>query len=287
MIAGSTGSLRMPATLAVGVVKGSMPALFRRGLRTAVERYEYANARHPVLVRGGIGIGLFAFGDYIAQRLDHSVSTSNGNGARGIVSERFAWDPERAFRSSSWRAVVWAPIATGFWHLLDKKVRAGGVRGAVIKIAADLATLNLLMTYSFIAWSKAWCNVQRNEPVSAKDVVEFTNDRFPVTVARSYAFWFPLHCITYGVVPSRHRLVWVSVCSIGFAALLSVGASDCVHCTPKLSSISVSVEMPTSSNDQRLPTCQAGTPIMPASAPPPPPGCAPPPPSEQSSTREM
>ena len=41
------------------------------------------------------------------------------------------------------------------------------------------------------------------------------------TIARSYAFWLPLHFITYGAMPARHRLVWVSFCSIGFATLLS------------------------------------------------------------------
>ena len=46
------------------------------------------------------------------------------------------------------------------------------------------------------------------------------------TIARSYAFWLPLHFITYGAMPARHRLVWVSFCSIGFATLLSWSISE-------------------------------------------------------------
>ena len=46
------------------------------------------------------------------------------------------------------------------------------------------------------------------------------------TIARSYVFWLPLHFITYGAMPARHRLVWVSFCSIGFATLLSWSISE-------------------------------------------------------------
>lgn len=214
--------------MAVAGAKSAMPTLLRRGIKSAMEHYERANANHPVVVRGGIGIGLFAFGDYIAQRLDHAALTDSNEHSRprGMLADEFYWDPARAFRSSSWRAIVWAPIATGFWHFLDRRVRISGARGAMVKIAADLASLNLLMTYTFIAWSKTWTHVQLDEPVSAREVIEYTNERFPKTILRSYAYWFPLHCVTYGLVPARHRLVWVSICSIGFAALLSCSASD-------------------------------------------------------------
>lgn len=161
--------------------------------------------------------------------------------------------------------------ATGFWHLLDKRVKATGVRGSIIKVAADLATMNVLMTYSFIAWSKAWSDFEKSEPVSTKEVVEFTNERFPSTILRSYIYWLPLHCITYGVVPTRHRLVWVSVCSVGFAALLSYSAGQCAGGQPEMPS-----ESTASKRMSDMVLVQA-----PAAPPPPGPPTAPPPPEDE------
>ena len=57
-------------------------------------------------------------------------------------------------------------------------------------------------------------------------VTEHCNDRFFTVISRSYVYWMPLHLITYGVVPLRHRLVWVSLCSVGFAGLLSYTNSE-------------------------------------------------------------
>lgn len=261
----------MPAILPLGIgAKSSLSVFLRRGIKTAVERYELANARHPVIVRGSIGIGLFAVGDYLAQRVDYSAIQEESARIRGMA-DQFVWDPARSFRSSSWRAVVWAPIATGFWHLLDKRVKATGVRGSIIKVAADLATMNVIMTYSFIAWSKAWSDFEKSEPVSTKEVVEFTNERFPSTILRSYIYWLPLHCITYGVVPTRHRLVWVSVCSVGFAALLSYSAGQCAGGQP---------EMPSESTASRR-TSDMVLVQAPAAPPPPGPPTAPPPPEDE------
>ena len=89
-------------------------AMFRAALR----KYEVLNASHPVLVRGVAGVTLFAIGDYVAQRLQHGQPLSSGGRAAGSSTTSatksatglFAWDSERALRTSSWRAVVWAPM---------------------------------------------------------------------------------------------------------------------------------------------------------------------------------
>ena len=133
--------------------------------------YEALNAKYPIAVRGGGGIGLFFLGDVIAQRAQHvgdGKSSPNAPPRRPFQdiaacysSDRlqdpqdpqpprppqrpwqFAehWDGARTARACSWRALVWAPVAHFFWLGLEKHVSPHvvhlGTRGTVIKIAID------------------------------------------------------------------------------------------------------------------------------------------------------
>jgi len=189
-------------------------------LRNFVARYEHYNTKHPIMVRGTAGIGLFAFGDLLAQKLENHRKVDRGKALEPV----WTWDSDRAFRTSSWRAVMWAPAATVFWNALDRNVKIGGFRGSLIKIAIDFCTIGPVITYSYLSWCKTWELGPEHATVSS--VVAHANDRFFTVISRSYVYWMPLHLITYGVVPLRHRLVWVSLCSVGFAALLSFTNSE-------------------------------------------------------------
>lgn len=173
-----------------------------------------------ILVRGTLGVGLFASGDLLAQKLErHNAIKSCSE----TEPPPFAWDEDRAVRTSSWRAVIWAPAATVFWNILDRNVKVGGFRGSLLKIAIDFCTIGPMVTYSYLAWCKTW---ELGREVTVPTVLEHCNERFVTVISRSYTYWLPLHLITYGVVPLRHRLVWVSLCSIGFAAILSFTNSE-------------------------------------------------------------
>ena len=43
----------------------------RAQVRRLIARYEHANSRYPIAVRGTIGVGLFFASDVIAQRTQH------------------------------------------------------------------------------------------------------------------------------------------------------------------------------------------------------------------------
>jgi hypothetical protein len=131
------------------------------------------------------------------------------------------WDPMRSLRTCSWRAAVWAPTAHYFWLALETYVTPAvahlGTRGVVIKILCDFATVTPPLVYSFLVWSKCW---ETRGDVAA--TLDHANARLPQTLLAVYCFWTPLHFFTYGLVPVRHRVAWVSVCSLGFGSLMSV-----------------------------------------------------------------
>eukprot|EP00729_Bicosta_minor_P014767 gene14767-24479_t len=131
------------------------------------------------MVRGTAGIGLFAFGDLLAQKLEHHRKVDRGKALEPV----WTWDSDRAFRTSSWRAVMWAPAATVFWNALDRNVKIGGFRGSLIKIAIDFCTIGPVITYSYLSWCKTWELGPEHATVSS--VVAHANDRFFTVISRS------------------------------------------------------------------------------------------------------
>jgi len=197
-------------------------------LRQALARYEYYNSTHPIAIRGTLGIGLFFISDVLAQRAEHRAQPPAPDPASGSCSvvhtplEPFGlkqWDSARSVRTCTWRAVIWAPIAHCFWLGLETHVSPAvahlGHRGTVLKIAIDFATISPILVYSFLYWSKIW------EGGDHRGTIAHANARVGPTLLATYSFWTPLHIFTYGVVPLRHRVAWVSLCSLGYGSLLS------------------------------------------------------------------
>ena len=187
-------------------------------MRRVAARYERANSRYPITVRGAIGIGLFFVSDVLAQRTQHLYAPPQQ--AEKSPWGWDQWDKARSVRTCTWRAVVWAPAAHYFWLLLETKVKPRvahlGWRGVVLMIAFDFATISPPLIYSFLCWSKWW------ETQSLQETLAHANARFASTLAAVWCYWAPLHMMTYGPVPLRHRVAWVSVCSLGFGSLMSV-----------------------------------------------------------------
>ena len=190
-------------------------------IKRLISRYERANSTHPIAIRGTVGIGLFLASDVLAQRTQHVYSQrATGGGERWGWQQ---WDQARSVRTCTWRAVVWAPVAHYFWLGLETYVTPAvahlGWRGVALKIAFDFATVAPPLVWSFLAWSKFW------ETLDADAARAHARDRIGSTIVAVYCYWAPLHIVTYGIVPLRHRVAWVSLCSLGFGSLMSVSSN--------------------------------------------------------------
>ena len=96
------------------------------------------------LTSGVLGAG----SDLACQSLAYSTSTVDG----GII-DRSSFDVERTARMGCWGLLVSGPIGHVWYMLLDRAVRAAGVRGVVTKVLLDqmIATPPLIM--AFFAWN--------------------------------------------------------------------------------------------------------------------------------------
>lgn len=177
--------------------------------------YEHYNAVYPITIRGTTGIGLFFVGDYCAQKISARQDTIR----KGSMKD-FAWDSERALRSCTWRAVIWAPVAHYFWVGLENFVTPAvahlGARGTALKVLLDFVTVSPPLVMSFLVWSKFF------ETWDSRKTWEHSRDKFPSAYLAACCFWTPIHMATYSnIIPLRHRLVWVSMCSVGYGCLIS------------------------------------------------------------------
>ena len=64
-----------------------------------------------------------------------------------------------------------------------------------------------------------WCKFLEEGEVDG--AIEHTKCKFYEAMLISYSFWLPTHCITYGFIPLRHRVVWVNGASVVGGGLLS------------------------------------------------------------------
>ena len=86
--------------------------------------------------------------------------------------------------------------------------------GTALKIAFDFCTIGPPLIFSFLYWSKLW-----ESGFDHGVTLHHSLERFPSTLVASYAFWAPLHFMTYGLVPLRHRCVCEHIVAIRFGTL--------------------------------------------------------------------
>jgi len=195
--------------------------------RRFAARFGDLSSARPLLIRAGVGTGIFFVGDFTAQQLDHRWGQSR-QAKQAQVAQRqtqqqaleaeFEWDAARSARICSWRAVVFTPLAVTFWGILDRVVTVPGLPGTALKVGLDLATLAPPSMFSFFVWNRT---LEGGGLASVPEAVNYAMAKVPSALGTLYVYWLPIHFLTYGVVPIAHRLIWMNVWSCGFAVMMS------------------------------------------------------------------
>jgi hypothetical protein len=104
-----------------------------RQAQSWASRFEAANTEHPLLVRGGVGVALYAISDTVAQYIQARSAVTGGD------TQPFSLDLVRTGQVCSWRALVFTPIFYTFYLVLDVAVSPlVGTRMVVTKLFVDL-----------------------------------------------------------------------------------------------------------------------------------------------------
>jgi len=151
----------------------------RAGLRAALKTYERVNLSHPLPTRTLAGTLIYGAGDYAAQRGQHWWARREAAG-RGEAEEsadgEFGIDSRRMATISSWRALVFSPLALAFYAVIDTRITKGShARITFTKWAIDMTGWSWFITgafFSYMATANCWIDGRRNYAQSVRENLE-------------------------------------------------------------------------------------------------------------------
>ena len=126
------------------------------------------------------------------------------------------YDVGRTVRMGIWRAVLFAPLAHGFYVLVDRVVPFGGWRGVAVKVLIDQLLYAAPMTFSFFFTDAL---LEGRSPREAWD--RGAAIIWDVT-KMTWSIWPFVQVFNFAVVPQQHRVVFVSVVATVWSVYLSL-----------------------------------------------------------------
>lgn len=156
----------------------------------------------------------------VAWRLHlRNMGTGGGIGAAGDALMQYReglaeWDASRTARLSAFR-LCHAPVVDACWRVFDRRIALSGPAGVAARVVADQGLLMPPSIFSF------FLSQGMLEGLSAEASFTRAVDSFVPAVTICLPFWCTVHTLTFGIFPPHWRMVWASVCAVGWNALMS------------------------------------------------------------------
>jgi protein Mpv17 len=169
--------------------------------------YESALAESPVATKTAINVIIYLLGDWLSQTvfqgknvLDFDAKRTLRNGFIGLcfgplVHQYYEWSDSIL------------PVEAGLMNRL-KKIFMDQTLYLTVKCSIYIAAVGLL---------------SGEKP---KDVANNVKERILPICFTAWKFWPLVHCITYGAIPARHRILWVNCVDLVWSAILASKATS-------------------------------------------------------------
>jgi protein Mpv17 len=169
--------------------------------------YETALNEKPVTTKTAINVIIYLLGDWLSQTafqkknvLDFDLSRTLRNGFIGLC---------------------FGPLVHQYYEFSDHILPVeGGLLNRAEKILMD-QTIYLSVKCSIyisavsLLGGESWETTQQT-----------VKDRIGPVVITAWKFWPLVHCITYGLIPARHRILWVNCVDLVWNAILASKARE-------------------------------------------------------------
>ena len=164
--------------------------------------YESALAESPILTKTTINVIIYLLGDWLSQTvfakknvLDFDAKRTLRNGFIGLCFGPLV------HMYYEWSDTI-LPVEAGLMNRV-KKIFMDQTLYLSIKCSIYISAVGLLA-------GEDW-----------DDVKQTVKERIGPVCFTAWKFWPLVHCITYGVVPARHRILWVNCVDLVWNAILS------------------------------------------------------------------
>lgn len=194
-----------------GMTRGWSPSEI--GMRIPLDTwasYENSLSEKPVATKTIINVVIYLLGDWLSQTLFQKNNVLDFDAARtiknGIVGMCFGPAVHEYYEFSDW--------------ILPVDGVTIGITNRAFKILMD-QTIYLSIKCSIYIIAVGLLNGD-----SLKDGSENVKNRIKPIMFAAWKFWPLVHCVTYGLIPARHRILWVNSVDLVWNAILASKARD-------------------------------------------------------------
>jgi protein Mpv17 len=164
--------------------------------------YEAALNEKPIMTKTFINVVIYLLGDWLSQTVF----------AKKHVLD---FDLQRTLRNG-FIGLCFGPLVHQYYEFSDSILPVeGGLANRFAKICMD-QTIYLTVKCSIyisavgLLGGEDWATAQQN-----------VKERIGPVVLTAWKFWPLVHCITYGLIPARHRILWVNCVDLVWNAILA------------------------------------------------------------------
>ncbi len=194
-----------------GMTRGWTPTEI--GMRIPLDTwasYENSLSEKPVATKTIINIVIYLLGDWLSQTIFQKKNFLNFDAARtlknGLVGMCFGPAVHEYYEFSDW--------------ILPVDGVTLGITNRAFKILMD-QTIYLAVKCSIYIMAIGVLNGS-----SLEDSSENVKNRLRPIMFTAWRFWPLVHCVTYGLIPARHRILWVNSVDLVWNAILASKARD-------------------------------------------------------------
>ena len=168
--------------------------------------YESSLNTQPVATKTMINVIIYLLGDWLSQTLF-------------VKKNVLEFDASRTIRNGL-IGLVFGPLVHEYYEFSDNILPVDVGINRLYKILMD-QTLYLSVKCSIYIVA---VNILAGE--SWEYSVGMAKDKIKDVMITAWKFWPLVHCITYGAIPSRHRILWVNCVDLFWNAILALKTAD-------------------------------------------------------------
>eukprot|EP00550_Attheya_septentrionalis_P005765 CAMPEP_0198282202 /NCGR_PEP_ID=MMETSP1449-20131203/2051_1 /TAXON_ID=420275 /ORGANISM="Attheya septentrionalis, Strain CCMP2084" /LENGTH=463 /DNA_ID=CAMNT_0043978357 /DNA_START=182 /DNA_END=1573 /DNA_ORIENTATION=- len=177
--------------------------------------YENSLSQKPIATKTTINVIIYLLGDWLSQTLFNGKSVLD-------------FDASRTLRNG-FIGLCFGPLVHEYYEFSDRILPLdgeGNMMNRVYKILMD-QTLYLSVKCSVYIMAVGVLGGQ-----SLEDATQNVKDRIAPIMFTAWKFWPLVHCVTYGLIPARHRILWVNSVDLIWNAILASKTSSDDPITP-------------------------------------------------------
>jgi len=164
--------------------------------------YESSLADRPVFTKTAINVIIYLLGDWLSQTIFAKKNVLD-------------FDAVRTLRNG-FIGLCFGPLVVQYYQFSDHILPVeGGMWNRLEKILMDQT---LYLTIKCSIYIAAVGLLSGDDPKTVKTNVQ---TKLPSIVVTAWKFWPLIHLVTYGVIPARHRILWVNCVDLVWNAILA------------------------------------------------------------------